>query len=400
MRTIKSLLLALVSVLAFTGCFSPVFSSIEKEVVLESGEVSGTVNSIIRFSDKDGDWLVVSNGAYVFYKKAGELRTGSESVWTKRDNKLFSSPYYSYDSGKQEGMYIVKTVADQNLLYILACKVRPNYEDNNEPFDYTIYYTDSVKGDSWTELEGSKAVIAGAVSEDVEVPEVKASVFCSNALDAANRTAYLRSYNSSAEKYVYYKLGTTVSEIDASTLIRGDAGKAESDDTLKSVINYNGKDIFFSSLASISGDGCYFFGVGKDLYRMKDGESEAELIYSSDTKLLSLAVTSDYLLMGYGDSTSLLVNDGGIFHISLQRMNGSETFPLNKTDPFVTNADAIMTTSYEVRSLLVEDPSVTEAEGVLFSSIVFKSSGNSVPVSYENKGLWAYYPGRGNWNRE
>ena len=124
---------------------------------------------------------------------------------------------------------------------------------------------------------------------------------------------------------------------------------------------------------------------------------KATLIFNAPGKVLSMAVTADYLIFGCGDASSYLINDGGIYHLSIDKISDKK---LEVSDPFDTNADAVMTTSYEVRSLLVEDSSKKEADAIIFSSIVFKSAGTSIAVSYENKGLWAYYPVRGNWNRE
>ena len=60
----------------------------------------------------------------------------------------------------------------------------------------------------------------------------------------------------------------------------------------------------------------------------------------------------------------------------------------------------MFTSSYQILTLLAEDPDKKEMDNSIYATIDFRSSGSSIAVSFENIGLWAYYPKRGNWNRE
>ena len=55
---------------------------------------------------------------------------------------------------------------------------------------------------------------------------------------------------------------------------------------------------------------------------------------------------------------------------------------------------------YIVRTLFSTYPEKTEAENTLYSSLEFRWTETNSGAQYSNTGLWAYYPARGNWNRE
>ena len=69
---------------------------------------------------------------------------------------------------------------------------------------------------------------------------------------------------------------------------------------------------------------------------------------------------------------------------------------------FTTNADIQLSSSYLILTLLNTDPSKSELKSTLYASLGFAGSGSSTTaaVNYNNIGLWAYYPSRGNWNCE
>ena len=59
-----------------------------------------------------------------------------------------------------------------------------------------------------------------------------------------------------------------------------------------------------------------------------------------------------------------------------------------------------MCAPYHVRLLFCTDPSKKESEADLYSAVDYIYTAQSAGASITNRGLWAYYPGRGNWNRE
>ena len=67
---------------------------------------------------------------------------------------------------------------------------------------------------------------------------------------------------------------------------------------------------------------------------------------------------------------------------------------------FTSNASIQLSYSYQILTLLVTEPAKTESANTIYSSIAFKGSGASAGTSFDNIGLWAYYPERKNWNCE
>lgn len=416
-----------VSVILLSGCFNPVFDNIEKEVKLTEGKVPGIINSIVRFSTAEKGYLVCSNGKSVFYKEYGTTRDSEEpTVWTECGTSVFSPLAYSYKDGEYTGQYILKTAADSNYVYVLTVEIRDNGDGETAPVSggYHLYYADSCPqaGGSWEwkTVEGADAILAEASGENI----VPVTVFSTNDVEVSNRKAYLR-----GEKNKLYSLGANVGEaLDSASVKMGDGSvyafvenENDKDKIVKSAISTDDGVLFFTTLASVKGNGCYFYACddkeskkdstykNTDIMMKKDGAETPVKVYaprSSNDKnigkpVMSIAVTDDYLLFGCGDTTSSVTGDGGIYHISLGKINSDKfSAALKETDSFVTNADAALTHYYEVRSLIVEDPSKAESDACIFASVTFKSAGNSISVSYDNKGLWGYYPERGNWNRE
>lgn len=406
--------LTALSVFLFAGCFNPVFENIEKEVPLAKGKIAGTVNSIVRFDDAAGAHLVCSNGETVFYKNCGNTRSlNGDSVWISAKNNSFTGVAYSYEQGEYLGQYILKTAADDKYVYVLTVEICDNGDGETSPSYYHLYYADVCPAENgewvWTPVEGAQAILnEGGTS---------VTVFSTNDVEVSNRKAFLR-----GSKNTIYKLDSKIEDaIDASDITMGDGSSYSEDKTIKSALSLSDSEVvFFTTLASVKGADCYYYAVddtsskagtiynNTDIFMKKNGEAAVQIYKprSSSGKndgkpVMSLAVTGDYLLFGCGEPTSSVTGDGGIYHLSLGKINSeSSQAPLSDPDAFVTNADATLTQYYEIRSLLVEDPEQLELDASIYASITFKTAGNSISVSYENKGLWAYYPERGNWNRE
>ena len=129
---------------------------------------------------------------------------------------------------------------------------------------------------------------------------------------------------------------------------------------------------------------------------LKDGNvTLGETTTSCGEIISSLAVTKDSILIGRGDYSVATSNAGGIVKAKLT--NG---VPAQELASFGTNASIQLSYSYQILTLLTVDPEQTEEENIIYSSITFKGTGSSAGTSFDNIGLWAYYPDRGNWNCE
>lgn len=135
----------------------------------------------------------------------------------------------------------------------------------------------------------------------------------------------------------------------------------------------------------------------------KNGESSGYLENVSDSNVISIAVTSDSLLLGTGSNRSYnssASNGSGAVRIEIDQSTGK---PL-KTGSFTTNAGSVMRDPYIVRTLLAVDPSKKETQTSIYSSMDYIYTATSAGTNSTNRGLWAYYPNadgsNGKWNRE
>lgn len=130
----------------------------------------------------------------------------------------------------------------------------------------------------------------------------------------------------------------------------------------------------------------------------KDGAVSGYLNVS-DSNVISIAVTSDSLLLGTGSNRSYnssASNGSGAVRIEIDQSTGKPT----KTGSFTTKADNVMRSPYIVRALLAVDPSKKETETSIYSSMDYIYTATSAGTNSTNRGLWAYYPEKREWNRE
>lgn len=129
------------------------------------------------------------------------------------------------------------------------------------------------------------------------------------------------------------------------------------------------------------------------------GEVSGYIKDVSDSNVISIAVTSDSLLLGTGSNRSYnssASNGSGAVRIEIGQSTGK---PI-KTGSFTTKADNVMRSPYIVRALLAVDPSKKETETSIYSSMDYIYTATSAGTNSTNRGLWAYYPATGEWNRE
>lgn len=133
-----------------------------------------------------------------------------------------------------------------------------------------------------------------------------------------------------------------------------------------------------------------------DEFLSEKGEVSGYIKDVSDSNVISIAVTSDSLLLGTGSNNSSASNGSGVVRIEIDQSTGKPT----KTGSFTTKADNVMRSPYIVRALLAVDPSKKETETSIYSSMDYIYTATSAGTSTTNRGLWAYYPEKGEWNRE
>lgn len=349
-KILKTLALSLLFIPFIAGCKAPVFYEIMRDVAPEEATVNGVITSITRYTSAEKEKLVTFSSDGLIWKDAEGTAHGQWSCFPESD-KI---------SGK-----IIKTAADDSNLYVVTITFHEDVEKGlNLPDAATLW---CYNNGSWGEVKNTPKLNPGNFN-----------IFCTNDVDYSKRSAYLRIDNE-----VYKLSGKTFNK---SNPIKG---------------NYNSVvsgDIFFESTASVKNGSYIYWGEGSKLYYSNDTSNlkeNKELALDAGTDISCLAVTSDSILIGRGDFSNSLISKGGIAKTSLT--NG---VPGNSLESFSTNATSQLASVYQIYTLLVADPDQTELNASIYASMGFKGSGSSTSVSYDNIGLWSYYPARGNWNRE
>lgn len=180
----------------------------------------------------------------------------------------------------------------------------------------------------------------------------------------------------------------------------------------------NGDNLYYFSVDSYNETYKKMFKYPRASYRLTDenkkwsptdslsenGEPAGYIKDVSDSNVISIAVTSDSLLLGTGSNRSYnssASNRSGAVRIKIDQSTGK---PAKKADSFDTNAGSVMRDPYIVRALLAVDPSKKETETSIYSSMDYIYTATSAGTNSTNRGLWAYYPkadgSKGEWNRE
>ena len=356
-KILKTLALSLLFIPFIPGCKAPVFYEIMRYVAPEEATVNGVITSVTRYTSSSDEKLVTFSSDGLIWKDANGTAHGQWSCFPD-SNQL---------SGK-----IIKTAADDSNLYVVTITFHEDVEKGlNLPDPATLWcYAE----ESWNKVENTPELLPGNFN-----------IFCTNDVEKDNRSAYLRIGDK-----VYELSGTTFNESNPQD---GNYNSA--------VSGGNSSDIFFESTASVKNEKYIYWGEGSKLYYSNNtsnpkAEENKKLALDAGTDISCLAVTSDSLLIGRGDFSNSLISKGGIAKTSLD----SDGKPGNSLESFSTNATSQLASVYQIYTLLVANPEQTELDASIYASMGFKGSGSSTSVSYDNIGLWSYYPARGNWNRE
>ena len=484
-NTIFAMLITAGLSITYSGCFDPVFYNITQDVAPEDASVSGTINSIIRYTVGDKELLFLAADGGLRYKNAetqNERSGSNNSSWKTYDKALFPFELHHfeyYGSGgayDHQGQSILKVVADADSLYLVTVEYKKDEtEGKTVPQTVRIWANSSFSlSADGTLTSTSDWVEIAAESYDSSKTEYTFftlinesrysywysdfNVFCSNAPQKEHRVAYLRNgYYKGSEGATYYKLNgiTPLDAANPSAKAIYDGEKyiltkivplndegATDVSSAEMIIADNSTGIDIDSVAYLDGNYYFFDSIAVTTNETK--EKEATIIYYGDTRSTSrassdhshisvtglysltcvtagntitptknsvlsagediscLAMTKDALLIGRGDYSLSSTYTGGIVKMSVNEDGSPVLNSENKAylSSFQTNAAIQLSSSYLIFTLLVADPSKTELDSIIYSSIGFKSSGASTAVTYKNVGLWAYYPSRGNWNRE
>ena len=415
-------LAAMPLLLSLFSCQQVIFDEIRKEVKLESAQISGEINSIVRF----GDYIYLQNGN--IWKKSATSE--SAHSWSQASKPAPSADY----------QYVNRLAADSTYLYAQVTLFDEDTMDDGEIESQGCQLWYSSDGSTW---EGP---IAFTNSEGTEVTTATSGnvvLFCTNSPKAANRKAYARFYDSTNTSYTVYELnGGTITALTTTASSDYDSSTDYCSTTpaynTVSCAYFNGEVYFSASKAMTTNESISYektetdtdgtevtttVGEDKDATMLYYATSDDNIYFTADgtfedyesinttygtelssnhvdvgcSTINSMSVTKDYLYLG---------TDDGIEHVPFltSTADGGDTVysavPYAGTADFSTNADSTLSSYYIVKCVLAMLNSEKESESVIYGTAVFSGSSSSTSATQDNCGLWAYVPSRGKWNRE
>ena len=398
----------------FTSCgYEPVFYGIMHDVLPEAATVTGNINSIARCAVGSDEYLFVSNGGSLLYKS---INANHHGAWTNSGIALpFAPHHYNFNPTASEGeghqgQQILYVLSDTNNLYLLTA----NYTQNDEygigrldtVFLWACDVSTGLPGNSgaWKTIATNKSgtpLLPTSYDNSTNQPVMNFYLFSSNAPQKEHRRAYLAIRKSGSVDYYLLEgqtIPTTPSTIDDNKkkLTNNNASEIHS-------VFFLGDDYYFSDSYVVATNetkndsaDVAVFASSDVLYKLTDASANPTSFINIGSPVASLAFTNDSLLVGKGSYTSSYTSNGGISRILLD----SNGVPQSSTAAFTNNAPYQFTSSYILMTLLCADPSKDEAQASIYATITYRGSSGSTSATFNDIGLWSYYPARGNWNRE
>lgn len=424
-KTLKNITLVLLlafTTLSFVSCgYEPVFYGIMHDVLPEAATVSGNITSIARCTIDGTEYLVLSSGGSVMYK---ELSSSQHGDWKSDKIKVpFTYHHYNYFSTSTEpeghiGQQILKVIADKDNIYLLTSTFQQDNEYGVVLPDTFYLWTEPLSSlfsgstESWVNLvEGNEALFPSKLNNSQSQVEMGFSFFFTNTPKPENRKAFLSSTNPQNNETSYYLLNGSAALTDTYTIPEANFIKTNNNNTKVNSAFYIGSSLYFSdsfftatnetaetaaTYACLAGTSGNYYSTSYLYYY--DGTNDLSLVLpnGASSTISSLAFTADSILIGEGSYASTYTSNGGIERILLD----ADGKPENSLSAFENNAKYQFTSAYILMTLLCADPAKKEAEANLYASISYRGSGSSSSASFDDIGLWSYYPSRGNWNRE
>ena len=419
-KTIKNIALGLllaITALPFISCgHDPVFYGIIHDVVPEAALVNGNITSIVRCTINSDEYLFLSNGGALQYKSLDSAKHGE---WESDGVKLpFKTHHYNYYETSSEGIghqgeLVHRVLADDSNIYIFTA----SFEQDDrygvvmpKAFHLWTKPLDSLfnnSKDDWYDIVDTREDYF-KFSLNVKETEVELdfSFFYTNTPKQAHREAYLAVKDSN--NFKYFKLNGAADPVECTSSIEANKVQVYDKSTKINSAFYIGNELKFSdslvvitnetkdddaTFACLAGMKSNYYTTS-DLYIFTAGALKEEKI-SASSPIASLAVTADSLIIGKGSYGETYTSTGG-----LERVLITNNLPETEIKSFTNNAQYQITTSYIVLTLLCADPTKNEEEATLYASVSYRGTTTSSSASYNNIGLWSYYPSRGNWNRE
>ncbi len=353
-------------IFAATSCHDNIYSLIEQEVPQQNG-LEGDISSIVPFKGS----LYTSN--FRIYRK-----TLSPSSATGQYNYQWSRVNASSDGSSLSR--VVSIAADDTYLYCYTVNIVTNKDDAvNYPQTRTVYC--STNGETWTKVTESNNKV---VLFDNQVGNGKTGT------STSGRKAYLLTHEANSDgtitstKLLSLNGSATPTDSTASTNV---VNATENANWITArAIKVNGSEkIINTTAATVNDAGTYaYYAKGSSVVCTNGDSTSDQTIELSSGPIWALAATNDYLLVG---------TTNGIYRTAIQGNKVSSS-----VSDFGNNAQTLLTS--HINCIYVLDSSLSEAGTDEYASLSILGPLSSAADSFKETGLYAFYPGRGNWNRD
>lgn len=407
-----SILIAITCII-FSGCFNPIFYEIRKDVEPEPTTVKSPVNNITRFTVSGEEFLVICSDEGIRYKRAD---SSGHDEWKTFGNVPFSLHSYNFEDSSHDGVQLVGIYASSDTLYALTAKYSVDEDLGvTYPSKISLWGTSSAglvaDGASWGGNVDWKEIISDTKNEYFPMYYYNDyyysafDVFQTNSIKNADRKVFIRRGNTSAkstayQKVTYFELSGTNTPTPFTPFVEDCTDQADSN--VRSAVAFNGTTLFFNSYAATTNETkdfpatYFYYGDGENImYGTASGSVTKAL--GVGKKVSALAVCKDALLIGCANFTaaSSSSTSGGIYKTTI-----TDGVPGSGLADFSTNAQFQISAAYYVTALLNATPERNETDSYLYCATQIYGVDSSSSAIFDNVGLWSYYPGRGNWNRE
>ncbi|MCR5318862.1 MAG: hypothetical protein K6E22_11605 [Treponema sp.] len=349
---------AILATALFTSCHDPIFESISNEVELETNGLRGDIRSIVPFNN----YIYCCNNM-IYRKPALASYEGGGQ------NKQWREVSTSFTDGT-----ITFLASDSSYIYALAIEWEADEsEGKNLPSKAAIYA--SSDGNTWNKVTVPDANL-NSIDEDYDLvlfDNQEQSYSSGGTISTSGRIAYFGFYDDSIETGRTFRLsGTSATLIDAGTKYCKAAGDK------------------FSTYSAFARKGSmYYWGKSGDdeIYWGTNPADDSNSIDLDCGIILSISVTADHLLLGTAR---------GIQRVPIDA-SGNIT---GNTRDFKSGNNALSILTGRVLSTYVLDSSKPESETDEYAGQVIYGSITSSSISFDEVGLFAYYPERNTWNRD
>lgn len=351
-------LFAVISPLLICGCHDNIYWMIEQEVRREEG-ISGDVRAIIPFK---GNLYCANNH---LYKKTISPSTSTGS---------FNGQWQKVSTGLKN---IITIAADDTYMYCYTIEWQESSSDSvNVAGARTLYM--STDGSSWTPIDLTS--VTGSKTTSYAMTIFDNQVGNGSLTSLSGRVAYARILNSSNAYAIYRLSGGTLSAVTPPSVVSGSATEA-----IRAVRAGSG-DVFSKDTALAANDYYIYYSQNSSTLYYKTYSGDASSVNLGGGTIYSIACTANYLILG---------TSNGIARVAIDSSNG---VPASSLSSFSNNAQTMVTSMCPL--VYVTDSSKTEGSGDEYAAMTISGYISSSPDTFKEVGLYAYYPGRGVWNRD